>query len=57
MSDNIPFEIQIEIIKRVPVDEVIDSIQVRFETMAFIDSPEFVACFGVRNTQPHRLLL
>ncbi|GJR60485.1 reverse transcriptase domain-containing protein [Tanacetum coccineum] len=58
MSDNIPFDIQIEIIKKVAdVKSLIRFRSVSKPWMAFIDSPEFIACFGVRHTQPHSLLL
>ncbi|GJW18471.1 putative F-box domain-containing protein [Tanacetum coccineum] len=58
MSDNIPFDIQMEIIKRVSdVKSLIRFRSVSKPWKSFIDSPEFIACFGVRHTQPHRLLL
>ncbi|GJZ34015.1 putative F-box domain-containing protein [Tanacetum coccineum] len=61
MSDNIPYEIQLEIIKK--VSETVDvKALIRFRSvskrwMSFIDSPEFIAFYGVRQSQPHRLLL
>nr|GEU69368.1 hypothetical protein [Tanacetum cinerariifolium] len=59
MSDNIPpYEIQLEIIKRVPeFKSLIRFRSVSKQWMSFIDSPEFIAFYGVRQSQPHRLLL
>ncbi|GJU30157.1 F-box protein-like protein [Tanacetum coccineum] len=58
MSDNIPFDIQMEIIKRVSVVKSL----IRFRAVSkpwksFIDSSEFITGYGARSTQPHRLLL
>lgn len=56
MSDNIPFEIQLEIIKRVPdVKSLVRFRSVSKQWKSFIDSPEFVAAYGSRDT--NRLLL
>ncbi|GKC84133.1 putative F-box domain-containing protein, partial [Tanacetum coccineum] len=59
MSDNIPpYEIQLEIIKRVSdVKSLIRLRSVSKPWKSFIDSSEFIAGYGVRDTQPHRLLL
>nr|GEY94845.1 hypothetical protein [Tanacetum cinerariifolium] len=58
MSDNIPYEIQLEIIKKVPeFKSLIRFRSVSKQWMSFIDSPEFIAFYGVRQSQPHRLLL
>ncbi|GJS70357.1 putative F-box domain-containing protein [Tanacetum coccineum] len=58
MSDNIPFDVQMEIIKKVSdVKSLIRFRSVSKQWMSFIDSPEFIACFGVRHTQPQSLLL
>ncbi|GJZ34213.1 beta-glucosidase 11-like protein isoform X2 [Tanacetum coccineum] len=58
MSDNVPFDIQIEIIKK--VDDVKSLLRFRSVSkpwLSFIDSSEFIAGYGIRDTQPHRLLL
>ncbi|GJX89753.1 F-box protein-like protein [Tanacetum coccineum] len=58
MSDNIPFDIQMEIIKRVPdVKSLIRFRAVSKQWKSFIDSSEFIACYGARRSQPHHLLL
>ncbi|GJW71535.1 F-box protein-like protein [Tanacetum coccineum] len=58
MSDNIPYEIQLEIIKKVcDVKPLIRFRSVSKQWMSFIDSPEFIVFYGIRDTQPHRLLL
>nr|GEV49760.1 hypothetical protein [Tanacetum cinerariifolium] len=58
MSDNIPFEIQLEIIKRVPdVKSLIRFRSVSKPWKSFIDSSEFISGYGTRDTQPHSLLL
>ncbi|GJX61694.1 F-box protein-like protein [Tanacetum coccineum] len=58
MSDNIPFDIQMEIIKRVSdVKSLIRFTSVSKPWKSFIDSPEFIAFYRVRHSQPHRLLL
>ncbi|GJY35090.1 F-box protein-like protein [Tanacetum coccineum] len=57
MSGNIPFDIQMEIIKKVAdVKSLIQFRSVSKPWKSFIDSPEFIACFGVRHTQPQSLL-
>nr|GEX77096.1 hypothetical protein [Tanacetum cinerariifolium] len=58
MSDHIPFEIQMEIIKKVAnVKPLIRFRSVSKPWRSFIDSSEFIAYYGARNTQPHSLLL
>nr|GEV34524.1 hypothetical protein [Tanacetum cinerariifolium] len=58
MLDHIPYEIQLEIIKRVSVvKSLVRFMSVSKPWKSFIESSEFIACFGVRHTQPHRLLL
>ncbi|GJS20099.1 F-box/kelch-repeat protein-like protein [Tanacetum coccineum] len=58
MSDNIPFEIQMEIIKKVPdVESLIRFRSVSKEWKSFIDSPQCIAGYYVRLSQPHRLIL
>nr|GEW03053.1 hypothetical protein [Tanacetum cinerariifolium] len=58
MSDNIPFEIQIEIIKR--VSDVKSLIRLRCVSkpwMSLIDSYEFISGYRARKTHTHTLLL
>ncbi|KAJ0772069.1 putative F-box domain-containing protein [Helianthus annuus] len=57
MSDNIPIEIQVEIIKRVPVKSLIRFRSVSKQWMSLIDSPEFITYHRVNQTQPHHLLV
>ncbi|GJV25953.1 reverse transcriptase domain-containing protein [Tanacetum coccineum] len=58
MSDNIPFEIQMEIIKKVSdVESLIRFRSVSKEWKCFIDSPQCIAGYNVRLSQPHRLIL
>ncbi|GKC23682.1 F-box protein-like protein [Tanacetum coccineum] len=58
MSDYIPFDIQIEIIKRVPyVKSLLRFRSVSKSWKSFVDSSEFITGYDARDTQPHRLLL
>ncbi|XP_021971980.1 putative F-box protein At1g32420 [Helianthus annuus] len=58
MSDNIPIEIQVEIIKRVPAKSLIRFRSVSKQWMSLIDSPEFITYHRVNQTQqPHHLLV
>ena len=57
MSDNIPFEIQMEIIKWLPVKPLIQFRSVSKPWKSFIDSPEFIKGYGARHTQPHCRIL
>nr|GEX92585.1 hypothetical protein [Tanacetum cinerariifolium] len=58
MSDNIPFDMQMEIIKRVSdVKSLIRFRSVLKQWKSFVDSSEFIACYGARRSQPHHLLL
>ncbi|GJW41814.1 putative F-box protein [Tanacetum coccineum] len=58
MSDNIPFKIQTEIIKRVPdVKSLIGLRSVSKQWKSLIDSSQFIAGYGARKTQPHSLFL
>ncbi|GJY03344.1 integrase, catalytic region, zinc finger, CCHC-type containing protein [Tanacetum coccineum] len=58
MSDNIPYEIQHEIIKKVSdVKSLIRFRSVSKRWRSFIDSSEFIAGYGARDTQPQSLLL
>ncbi|GKB27294.1 reverse transcriptase domain-containing protein [Tanacetum coccineum] len=58
MSDNIPFEIQMEIIKKVPdVESLIRFRSVSKPWKSFIDSRQCIAGYNVHLSQPHRLIL
>ncbi|GKD98136.1 integrase, catalytic region, zinc finger, CCHC-type containing protein [Tanacetum coccineum] len=58
MSDVIPFEVQMEIVKRVyDVSSLIRFRSVSKEWKSFIDSHEFIAGYGFRHTQPSRFML
>ncbi|GJS97571.1 F-box protein-like protein [Tanacetum coccineum] len=58
MSDNISFNIQTKIIKRVSdVKSLLRLRSVSKQWKSFIDSPQFIAGYGARKTQPHTLLL
>nr|XP_043630585.1 uncharacterized protein LOC122601916 [Erigeron canadensis] len=57
MSDNIPFELQGEIIKWVDVKSLLKFRSVSKEWKSLIDSPEFAADYCVHQSPPHRLLI
>ncbi|GKE73317.1 probable galacturonosyltransferase 7 isoform X2, partial [Tanacetum coccineum] len=58
MSDNIPFEIQMEIIKKVSnVKSLIQFRSVSKPWKSFIDSSDFIKGYGARHTQPHSRIL
>ncbi|MFS8006093.1 putative F-box domain-containing protein [Helianthus anomalus] len=58
MSDNIPFELQVGIIKRVlPVKSLIRFRSVSKQWKSLIDSPEFIADHTVNPAQPQHLLV
>ncbi|XP_076900893.1 F-box protein CPR1-like [Bidens hawaiensis] len=59
MSDHIPFEIQIEIIKKLPIKTLIQCRSVSKPWKSFIDSSDFIADYTVnRHAQPqHHLLI
>ncbi|GJZ76235.1 probable galacturonosyltransferase 7 isoform X2 [Tanacetum coccineum] len=58
MSDNIPIEIQMEIIEKVyDVKSLIRFRSVSKAWKSFIDSSEFIKGYGARNTQPHSHIL
>nr|GFB85792.1 hypothetical protein [Tanacetum cinerariifolium] len=58
MSDNIPFDMQMEIFKRVSdVKSLIRFRSVSKQWKCFVDSSKFIACYGARRSQPHHLLL
>ncbi|KAI3688373.1 hypothetical protein L1987_82085 [Smallanthus sonchifolius] len=56
MSGNIPFEIQVEIIKRTLVKSLIRFRSVSKQWKSVIDSSEFIRDHSVNQTQPHHLL-
>ncbi|KAJ0714009.1 putative F-box domain-containing protein [Helianthus annuus] len=58
MSDNIPFELQEEIIKRVlPVKSLIRFRSVSKQWKSLIDSSEFITHHTLSQTQPQHLLV
>ncbi|KAL4588319.1 hypothetical protein LXL04_001203 [Taraxacum kok-saghyz] len=58
MSDQIPFHIQEEIMKRLPVKSLVQFRCVSKAWKSLIDSTEFIAAHSLRrHTQPHYLLL
>ncbi|GJV43440.1 probable galacturonosyltransferase 7 isoform X2 [Tanacetum coccineum] len=58
MSDNIPFELQMEIIKKVSnVKSLIQFRSVSKPWKSFIDNSEFINGYGARHTQPHSCIL
>ncbi|GJR38202.1 probable galacturonosyltransferase 7 isoform X2 [Tanacetum coccineum] len=58
MSDNIPFEIQMEIIKKVShVKSLIRFRSVSKSWKSFIDSSEFINEYGARHTQPRSRII
>ncbi|GKE12132.1 F-box domain containing protein [Tanacetum coccineum] len=58
MSDHIPFEIQSEIMKRLPVKSLIQFRSVSKQWKSLIDSAEFIKNYHVNHTNPqHHLFL
>lgn len=58
MSDNIPFDIQKEIIKKVSdIKSLIRFRSVSKPWRSFIESSEFIKGYGTRHTQPHSCIL
>ncbi|GJS34310.1 F-box domain containing protein [Tanacetum coccineum] len=58
MSDYIPFEIQSEIIKKLPVKSLFQFRSVSKQWKSFIDRPEFIKNYHINRTNPqHHLLL
>ncbi|GJS81267.1 putative F-box domain-containing protein [Tanacetum coccineum] len=57
MSDNIPFEIQTEIIKRLPVISLVRFRSVSKPWKSLIDCPEFINSYHICHTQPQHHLL
>ncbi|GKA34384.1 putative F-box domain-containing protein [Tanacetum coccineum] len=55
MSDNIPFEMQAEIIKRLPVKSLLRFRSVSKPWKFFIDSPKLTSSYGIHHTKSHRL--
>ena len=57
MSDFIPFDIQSEIMKRLPVKSLIKFRSVSKQWRSFIDSPEFIKNYHIDHTNPQHHLL
>ncbi|GJU27955.1 putative F-box domain-containing protein [Tanacetum coccineum] len=57
MSDVIPFDIQSEIMKRLPVKSLIQFRSVSKQWKSFIDSPKFIKNYHVNHTNPQHHLL
>ncbi|KAI3518052.1 hypothetical protein L1887_06404 [Cichorium endivia] len=57
MSDNIPLEIQVEIMKRLPVKSLLRFRSVSKPWNSLIHSHEFIAGYKVLQTEPQRLLV
>ncbi|CAH1435515.1 unnamed protein product [Lactuca virosa] len=57
MSDNIPYEIQAEIIKRLPVKSLVQFRSVSKQWKSLIDSSEFLAAYNIYHNQPQRLIV
>ncbi|MFS7908915.1 putative F-box domain-containing protein [Helianthus anomalus] len=58
MSDHMPFELQVDIIKRLPIKLLIQARSVSKAWKSVIDSPDFIADYTVQNIdQPQHLLI
>ncbi|GJV30431.1 F-box domain containing protein [Tanacetum coccineum] len=58
MSDHIPFEIQSEIIKRLPVKSLLQFRSVSKQWKSFIDNPKFIKNYHINHPHPlHHLLV
>nr|GFA54499.1 hypothetical protein [Tanacetum cinerariifolium] len=58
MSDYIPFEIQSEIMKRLPVKSLVQFRSVSKQWKSFIDCPKFIKTYHINHPNPqHHLLL
>nr|XP_043633259.1 F-box protein At1g53790-like [Erigeron canadensis] len=57
MSGYIPLEVQEEILKWLPVKPLVQFRSVSKTWKSLIDSPQFFAAYGVRQTHPNRLIL
>ncbi|GJT15863.1 zinc finger, CCHC-type containing protein [Tanacetum coccineum] len=57
MSDFVPFDIQSEIMKRLPVKSLLQFRSVSKQWKSFIDSPKFIKSYHVNHTNPQHHLL
>ncbi|GJT94468.1 putative pentatricopeptide repeat-containing protein [Tanacetum coccineum] len=57
MSDHIPFDIQSEIMKRLPVKSLIQFRSVSKQWKSFIDNPKFIKNYHINHTNPQHHLL
>nr|GEW12569.1 hypothetical protein [Tanacetum cinerariifolium] len=57
MSDNIPLEIQMEIMQRLPIKSLLQFRTISKTWKSFIDSWKFIVSYGVRPSKPSRLLV
>ncbi|KAJ0781554.1 putative F-box domain-containing protein [Helianthus annuus] len=57
MSDNIPFEMQMEIMKKLPVKSLIQFRSVCKPWNSLIDSPDFITQYNGQRTNPQHLFL
>ncbi|KAJ0827167.1 putative F-box domain-containing protein [Helianthus annuus] len=57
MSDNIPFEMQMEIMKKLPVKSLIQFRSVCKAWKSLIDSPDFITQYNGQHTNPQHLFL
>ncbi|GJS81122.1 F-box domain containing protein [Tanacetum coccineum] len=57
MSDNIPLEIQMEIMQRLPVNSLLQFRTISKTWKSFIDGKKFLVSYGVRSTQPSHFLV
>jgi F-box interacting protein len=57
MSDHIPFEIQSEIMKRLPVKSLLQFRSVSKQWKSFINSPEFIKNYHINHPNPQHHLL
>nr|GEU33454.1 hypothetical protein [Tanacetum cinerariifolium] len=57
MSDDIPFDIQSEIIKRLPVKSLLQFRSVSKQWKSFIDNPKFIKNYHVNHASPQHHLL
>ncbi|XP_071718746.1 F-box protein CPR1-like [Rutidosis leptorrhynchoides] len=57
MSDLVPFDIQTEIIKKLPIKSVVRCRSVSKQWKSLIDSSEFIHDNCLRDNQPHHLLV
>ncbi|GKA08930.1 putative pentatricopeptide repeat-containing protein [Tanacetum coccineum] len=57
MSDHIPFDIQSEIIKRLPVKSLIQFCSISKQWKSFIDNPKFIKNYHINHLNPRYHLL